>query len=199
MVSIYTPGGGGGGGDNSWARHRRVSATANLYTAGSDSGQGTGGTTAITANRLYAVPLYLAKSFDADAFQFYVATAVAFSARVGLYRDTALYPAALEIDIGTVSVGTTGYKLVTFTQRTLTAGVYWLALVSDGGPTLGEIQNLDGTLNAFLGSPASSATNNWGWDGAHTYAALPDPFPAAATLTNTGNRRAPWFMLRLVA
>jgi hypothetical protein len=147
---------------------------------------GTGATVTLTANTMYAMPFLVARAITIDRLAIDVATADAGkSVRLGIYNNgTNLYPGTLLKDYGAVSVAETGVVAASGDQA-LTKGLYWLALVSDGVPT----------LEAFymawspLGQNATDFTlsNQYGeWYVAFTYAALPDPFTAGGNLSAQG-------------
>jgi hypothetical protein len=86
---------------------------------------------AMVANRLFFVPLVIPNAITATRIGINVTTAVAGSARVGLYNDAAGIPSgAALLDAGTVNTGTTGEKEITISQA-LTPGLYWIAIVTD--------------------------------------------------------------------
>ena len=130
----------------------------------------------VTANTLYALPFVAHRAITVDRIAIHVATlAAGASARLGIYQaGTNLYPGSLLLDAGVVSVATTGVKAITISQA-LAAGLYWLALVSDGAP------NVRGVAAAFTPvgvKPTAFDIGYCGWNVAFTYAALPDPFTA---------------------
>jgi len=95
----------------------------------------------LVADRLYATPFIVARNITVDRIAVYC-TALAAAAgkilRLGIYNDTgACYPDALQVDAGTVAVGSgdaTGLLAITI-DTTLTKGLHWLIFVSDGDPT----------------------------------------------------------------
>ncbi len=136
-------------------------------------------TQTITANQLYGVNLWIPTTMTFDQVACEVTTGVAGAARLGLYADGAnLYPGALLKDFGTIDVTAAGVKEIVITGNLqLTMGLYWLALVSNVGPTFRKA--------AAHGSifPLGMPTNNLSvmestWKVAFTYAALPNPFTA---------------------
>lgn len=150
------------------------------------------GGTAIAANTLYAVPLYVLRDMSFSAFTVQVTNLAAdASARLGVYNDgTNLYPGTLVSDLGVVSVATTGLKTITpGSPIALTKGLYWLAVVSDGTPSLGgwnpAITPLGGTDTTDI---------NYGWNVAFTYAALPTPFTAGGSVSNAAANRMGWLL-----
>lgn len=135
---------------------------------------------AVLANTLYAIPINVPRKMTLDLLAIQVTIGAADkSVRLGIYADgTNLYPGTLVLDAGAVGVATTGVKSIAISQQ-LTKGLYWLAFVSDGTPTVAR-SNL---LALLLGISATEFTYwNHGWKVAHTYAALPDPFTAGGSL-----------------
>jgi hypothetical protein len=139
---------------------------------------------AITANRLYAYPLFIARNLTIDRIAMEVATAGAggTKVRLGIYNGdgTNLYPGSLLLDAGEVAVDSTGIKTITISQA-LTKGLYWVAMVSDGTPTVKANSNV--TRSYWMGIRGTSYSyHQQGWYVAHTYGALPDPFTAGGTI-----------------
>jgi len=137
-----------------------------------------------TANRLYAIPFVVARAMSVDRISCFVSgAAVGKVARCGIYANgTNNVPGALVVDGGEVSVATTGLKTAVISEA-LTKGLYWVAVVSDGSPTLrGHSQN--GVI-MLVGTMSDGTSYQMGWYAAHTYGALPDPFgtPTKHTLT----------------
>lgn len=150
---------------------------------------------AITADTLYAVPFFVARSSSWDRIAIDVTTDYADkSARLGIYKgDGNLYPDSLLTDSeGEVSVATLGLKAVTIDIK-LSKGLYWLAVVSDGAPSLRRY----GRGWTPLGVDSSSTRYSFaGWSVAHTYGSLPNPFSSGGIMFNDGGND--WkIMLRL--
>ena len=138
---------------------------------------------AISANVLYASPLYIARNLTIDRIAINVAVAAVAGkkGRLGIYKTgTNLYPGALVVDGGEVAVDAIAVVAATINQA-LTEGIYFMALVSNGTPTIKTLYSTwaaMGVLSTDLLSP------NGAWNVAFTYAALPDPFTAGATFLN---------------
>lgn len=151
-------------------------------------------TRAVVTNRLYGIPIMVARDITVDRIALRVTTLDAGkSARLGIYNNDGvnLHPGSLLLDAGEVSVGSTGVKAITINQA-LTKGIYHLALVSDGTPTLHWYTR----YTAPLGVDASYLQPNACWYVAHTYAALPDPY---TTTTTFEDLRCPTVALRLAS
>ena len=137
--------------------------------------------TAITANTLLTLPFFIPRPMTADRIAIFVQTAGAAGtkARLGIYNNgTNLYPGTLLLDAGEIVVDSTGLKAIIISQA-LSKGLYWLAFVSDGTPSLPNSTHWD---THILGWRADDITYpNFPWQKAFTYAALPNPFPSDAT------------------
>lgn len=117
-------------------------------------------------------------------------------ARWGIYQATsssAIYPSALVVDAGEVDVTGNGVKAQTVSV-TLTAGVlYWFVYL--GGVSAATIRAINtagcwpifGYSNAFSSAGAANIDSGVGLTVAQAYGALPDPFPAAATIITAGS------------
>jgi len=145
-------------------------------------------TLALTADTIYAIPFFVARSMTIDRLAIDVAVAAAGGAiaRLGIYADgTNLYPGALVVDAGTVAVDAVAVVAATISQA-LTKGWYWLVVVSDNTPTLDthapDWSPLGWNAASFS---TSSVYTNW-VKAAVTSGALADPFAAGATLTAGG-------------
>lgn len=137
----------------------------------------TGSPTVITANRLYATPFPVVRPMTLDALQIYITTGDAGKVmRLGFYAPgTNLAPDALVVDGGEVSVNAAGLKTAVIDESLTALGIYWLAFVSDGTPSVYMALHY---ISPLGGTNASSATHKGHWYVAHAYGALPDPFGA---------------------
>ena len=136
-------------------------------------------TSAIQADRIIARYLWVARNITVDRIAVYVATAGAAGTviRLGIYNNgTNLLPGSLLLDAGTVAVDSTGVKAITINQA-LTKGLYWLALFSDGAPTLGA----HASAWSPIGMDNSIQNTKAHWYKDTAYGTLPDPFPADAS------------------
>jgi hypothetical protein len=135
-----------------------------------------------SANVLRAMPFVCPKDITLDRIAIQVTGTAAGSTRLGIYRSTSatnLYPDALVLDAGTVSVASTGLKSITINQALDAGTLYWFVYVSDAAPgTRGfansiNIFGADNALGTGLGSALSVA---------FTYGTLPSTFPGSATI-----------------
>ena len=151
---------------------------------GSQLGVGGLATVVHTLNTLFATPFHVPQTQTYTVIGIEVTTLTAGNLRLGIYRDSSGAPGALVLDAGVVTTGTTGAKTIVISQQ-LTAGHYWLASVSDAGPTLRGYTTA-ASLH-WLGFTSGTDTNiHTGVSVAFTYAALPDPSTGGSALF-TGN------------
>lgn len=142
-------------------------------------------TGAMTANRLYAVPVLVKERRYLNNVSVWVQGGSAGNVRVGVYAATADYlPGSLLVDIGTADTGT-GFILreVADTAYTeLLPGIYFLAAVFSGTPTVTTITAVSSELGIASGSPLSY------YYVAHTYGALPASFGTPTSASGAGPR-----------
>ncbi len=146
--------------------------------------QGTN-TAALTADQLYGqyFPLPRGATFDRIGIDVHTGAAGK-HVRLGIYRDDDLdgYPESLVLDAGLVDVATSGEKHIIINQH-LEAGLYFLAFISDGAPTLWLTSTpaypsplgLGGTIAYPVFVYAKTAVG---------YGVLPDPFTAGGSGQN---------------
>jgi len=141
------------------------------------------GTVAIVADTLYAAPFMVVRPLTIDrlAIQVTGAGAAGKLARLGIYRDGAnLYPGALLADVGAVAVdGVAVVAAAIAGNLALQPGLYWLALLANGAPTL---EHHFPTSSPLGWQAADFTLENASWNVAQAYGALPDPFTAAGSL-----------------
>jgi len=148
------------------------------------------GSSAFSANTLYALPFVVGASETFTRIGVNVdTTGTSTAARLGIYNFVNGAPTTLVLDAGTVSTGTTGEKEVTISQA-LSAGVYALAMVTNGSVTLTTAVPNASTAFHYLGGEDASGTLVRGTTGSHTYGALPASYPSA---TYVGTIPILWF------
>ena len=137
----------------------------------------------ISANVLYASPLYIARNLTIDriAINVSAAGAAGTKGRLGIYKTgTNLYPGALLKDYDLVNVD--GIAVVyAAADQALTEGLYFFALVSNGAPSIKTLYSSWAAMGV-LSTDLLSA--NGAWSVAFTYAALPNPFTAGGAFLN---------------
>lgn len=122
------------------------------------AGYGTLTTSALTADRLYAIPTYIPKAVTIDRIAIYITGAAAAGKKIsfGLYRadGSNLYPGTqiTTIKSGEKSADGTGLiETALGSPITISPGFYYYGLLSDGAPTLRACQSilsLDGIIVA---------------------------------------------------
>ncbi len=137
-------------------------------------------TQAVTANRLIATVMVVPRAVTLSQLVVDVTTAAAAGkiARLGIYATGGnLYPGSLTIDGGTVAVDTTGLKVLQIGGgQKLDKGIYFLAVISDGTPTLRSYQAAWSPLGPS--TSALSALTVSVYKENENPAALANPFPA---------------------
>jgi hypothetical protein len=137
--------------------------------------------TAVTANRLYAIPFLCPKAITLDQIAFNVTTLLAGKARCGIYNDSGLYPSSLLLDGGELDTGTTGVKSTTINQALSASSLYWLAFLANAAVTIRGFAVA--SMLPILGiSNALGTAQNLGLYVSQTYGALPGTFPGTPTM-----------------
>ena len=143
---------------------------------------------AISANRLHMMPIWVPyrRAFTTLATVVQSGGAGGTVARLGLYNanQTSGKPTTLiEEGAAAVAVDGTGVKTATISQ-TLDPGMYWLALVSDGAPTIPCAAATNPIGREFTGTTANVATNLYR---AFTYGALGDESASSWSVSGGGS------------
>lgn len=129
----------------------------------------------LTANKLYAVPIVVTRDITADRIAVDVTVQAGEKFRLGIYNDGAnLYPGTLVLDAGEVTLAAIGIKAITIALA-LTKGIYHLAIISDGTPTL-RAYHATHRGPDILGVDASNFSYSVILAANQAYGALPDPF-----------------------
>jgi len=144
-------------------------------------------TITLTTNRLYAIPFITAnaKTITRIALGVFGFGSGA-SARLGIYADNgSIYPGSLVSDCGTVSMTSTGIKVLTGLNIALSANsLYWLVLVCNVAADIDACHA--NSQQPLLGYPTTDLelTGYGSYYVAFTYAALPSTYPESATPSN---------------
>jgi len=152
-------------------------------------------TQAVTANRLYAILLYISRRTLINRIGCEVTAAVAGSqVRLGLYSvdSNGGEPGNLIVDGGVALTATTGLKEVIVSVN-LNPGWYYIAMATSGTPTFRSIAVNAEAMKSLLGATAPN-TNNQNLNVAFTFGVLPSTFPPA-TYTAVA---VPWLWVRRV-
>lgn len=134
-----------------------------------------GQTQTLSANRLFAQPIFIGNSVNLDRIGIEVTTAVASTnIRLLIYSDLNGLPNNLLLNAGVVDSSTTGVKELTITQF-VSSGVYWLVCVSNGAPT---VRAFNATLNNIAPTTFATVGTNGGYtiDAASGYNTPPTNF-----------------------
>ena len=144
-----------------------------------------GSTRTLVADTLYAIPLLIARALTIDTLLIEVTSAGAggTKARLGIYNNgTNLYPGTLLVDVGLVDVdGVTAVAAVITGDQALTKGLYHLAIISDGTPTIRGCFAGQGVYGCSASNPRDRY-NEWA-KASVGYGALPATFTAGGTTT----------------
>lgn len=147
---------------------------------------------AASTSTMYAVPYIEGKGGTLDRMAINVNVAVASTTvRFGIYSSTSndnLYPNALVVDAGEIDSTTVGTKTQTISASLTKGSLYWFVLIADNstatltGPTIrgiaaASMPNILGTSSAFGTTPNTYLSIT-----GQTYGALPNTFPAGATV-----------------
>jgi hypothetical protein len=122
-------------------------------------------TLAMSNNTSYWIPFIVNRKINVSAISINVSTAATGSYEsVGIYNSnpTNFYPNTL-LESVTLDTGSTGLKTGTFSSSiTLTPGIYWTALASEGTPTLTALSGGSLLALAFSGTSAVTHYRNTG-------------------------------------
>jgi hypothetical protein len=142
---------------------------------------------ALTINRLYAMPFPCPKGMTLDRIGVYVSTlGTSAHGRLGVYADLGIgasfvYPGSLVLDAGVYDASTTGAKALTISQALPGDILYWLVLVCDVIHSIYCIP-VAGVINMLGHSSALGTAQNAGLYVSQTYGALPSTFPSSPTM-----------------
>lgn len=145
---------------------------------------------ALAQYRLYAQLIWVPRDMTFDRIAAHVEVIDnGTDVRLGIYNQTTLYPTTLVTngDCGTISLDATGTQEIALgTSISLTKGYYFLAAISDTN-SVGNLTkiNSQGCLHPLGTDLTQFEYYNQGYyinQAGAQFAALPDPFPDAATL-----------------
>lgn len=159
------------------------------YGARSSMAHGSLAAQALTANQIFAAPVYVPADKTVTTIACDVATLASAVIRMGIYtsntsdgRPSTLVPGS---ETGNISTSVTGIKSATINAALTGGNWYWLVVVSDGTPSLtgftGGQPNSMGSVSPSSGTKQSAlrASIGAGWS------ALPANFPASPSETAT--------------
>ena len=146
---------------------------------------GTAGTFVATANRLYATLTYIGTKHSFDRIGLNCTVTASGNVRMGIYSNSGGQPGALVLDAGAMALAT-GDNVITINQA-LPPGFYWLGCVFDQASTLSSCASTTQANTITMVGVAAITDNASQIYGAHTYGALPDPFPTVVYVSGTGS------------
>lgn len=150
------------------------------YDASTFLGPVTATTLVLTANRLYAVPIRFEYEFVIDNVCTYVTSAAVGNVRMGLYEMAASgFPGALVRDGGQTSHNSLNERSVYMNADVLPAGVYYMALLPEGAPT---VRAYTANTGALWGGKGDGVYGSHVYKADVTFGALPDPFPTTGLI-----------------
>lgn len=156
---------------------------------------------ALVADTLYAVPFLVPRTMTFDYIGIQVTAQAGQKFRMGIYENgTNLYPGDLVVDAGETTLAAIGIKTRDIDPTQLTKGLYWLAIVSDGTPTIVVRYEYAFHLLGAVATDFTSTGEQTHWEVAQVYGALPDPFTGGGSLATGvagGFRNFPGIHLRL--
>lgn len=138
----------------------------------------------ISANTLYGIFFFLARDVTVDRIACEVTAQAGQKIRMGIYGVTGnVLIGALEDDSGEITLSGTGVQAITIDPAiSLSKGVHFLGIVSDGTPTIKSATTYRGDI-PVLGVKGTIFSNcAYGYSIAHTYGPLPNPFGAGQAL-----------------
>jgi len=186
------PGGGGGRDDYSW---ESVRCPDRYYSSNITGNESLGGFVTVVKDIGWAMPFLVPCQQSFDRIGIMVATAKPNSeVRVGIYEDDGqCYPANLVVDSGVLFTNTIGLKEANIDEL-LDAGLYWLGFVGTNDGV--NKQNIRALYRIYMSPqlgwpspPASYPAQNY-QKNPMAYGALPNPFPAGATIMSSANMLA---------
>lgn len=146
------------------------------------------GTVVVVANRLVGTFMLVPRAMTLSHLLVEVTSAATAGkiARLGIYQvGTNLLPGALVLDAGTIAVDGTGLKVSEISGgQALTKGIYFLAVISDGTPTIRYYTGAWSPIGANASNLAGIAVSVY--KGSENPTALPNPFPTPDGEWTTG-------------
>lgn len=131
---------------------------------------------AVSPNIIYFVPVYVPHRATVTKVGFTVTASGAGNARLAIYRAKNGVPEILQVDAGTISVGTTGDKEITISQQ-LDSGTYYLAVNFSVACSVNWHQGSQALRQGMFGSSTSSlsgAAQECGGYFAYAFGAFPN-------------------------
>jgi hypothetical protein len=152
---------------------------------------------AVAANKIYVLPFLVTERVRFDRVTTFTQSGATGNGRMGVYRNGKdLHPSTLVKGSGSVGVGAGANHHDFSPPVSLYRGLYWVAALFSGTPTMFRIPYEQGIAWEILGRDAGIATAfRIGWYADHSFAALPSSYPTAGrdSLINV-----PFMWIRLI-
>jgi hypothetical protein len=178
---------GGGGGAAATVPKIRTGATANRYYPASAITATALGTTVATANAIRALPFVSPQAITVDRLACQITAGASGNLRLGIYADDGnVYPGTLLVDSGNISTSSTGVVTATVSQALAASTLYWFVFFSSTASI--QVRALAASqMTPIVGFVASGFSfPSVGWSASLAFAALPTPYPAAASTIDSG-------------
>ena len=137
---------------------------------------------------IWATPILIGPSSSLTGFGLVVTAGVAGNARMAIYADNgSCYPGDMVYEApAPFDVTGAGAKTTTFAAQTLASGLYWLAYVSDVGPSINYLPGYCklGILGTTTLTTDVSGLVQVAWAYQAPPNAMPDPFTGGGTLNS---------------
>lgn len=150
----------------------------------------------LLANRLYVAPVVVVRNMTIDRIAIDVTAGDAGKkARLGIYKDNGSgVPGDLLLDAGEVDVSDVETDEITISgDQVMLRGLYWLAVISDGTPSMfGPDKTKPPITVTGISTNFSKRLGEVFVD--HTYGTLPDPFGTA--VITSGNCASPLIRIK---
>lgn len=178
-----------------WASVPGATRTEQQYLVSHGCMGATSHDSAIVANELRGTLCLIARPYLVDAFYIDVRTASGTAMDVSVYQGTDDGPGARMIDVQTLSTATTGGKTAVLpTPVVLMPGTYYIAALSDGGPTCrglhyASVPGLGRSNPVVTANESYLRKVGWGYG-----SGLPDPAPSG--MLSGADVRSPFVWLR---
>lgn len=160
-----------------------------------NSASSTAGVT--NANYLFLIPFELKASIDLTGLGVRCGTGVASTTiRLGVYSCGADGHAnKLIAETTDLSTATSGVDVIgSVTQQRLIAGLYYVALVSNGTPSLGRVDGSGSVLTCLGPNATNLMSTTLGMRSSYTYGAMPSTAPSSGFTILTSNNVPTIFM-----
>ena len=164
-----------------WEYYKKIGVTNYEAWYSMPTRNNTLGTVACANGTMYAIPFPVLSPLTLDRISLSITTFVAGGARLGIYADSGMYPAALVLDAGAIVTTANGNISITISQALNEGTLYWLSFIAGAAFTVNGVASAD-TL-PILGYSNVPASQNPFLTVAQAYGALPGTFPGGGAIT----------------